>query len=318
MLHTCYNVGNRRMPKVTHLDHPFARRLEAFSKELKGVGEGDVEAVHHARVASRRLRELLPLLELPRDQTQGLARRLRKATKQLGKVRELDVQIALIKELREGRHCSPPALAQLRKTAVRARLAARERLSKKCPVPTLERLVGKLGRLSRGLRDDKRSRRTAVTPSTRASLWALDARMARRAARVRTSIDAVGALYAPERLHDVRLAVKKLLYASELVAEVTPRRLDTDIATLKGAQDLLGRLHDLEMLLGRAREVQASFPLSNLVKWRSLDSVVSFLEQGCRQLHARYMRERTGLIAVTSRLVSGAPESEPVAERAVS
>jgi hypothetical protein len=39
---------------------------------------------------------------------------------------------------------------------------------------------------------------------------------------------------------------------------------------------------------------------------------------GCRQLHALYMRERTSLIAVTSRLVSGASESEPVAERAVS
>jgi CHAD domain len=155
-------------------------------------------------------------------------------------------------------------------------------------------------------------------PLNASSLWALDARVARRAARVRTSIDAAGALYAPERLHDVRLAVKKLRYASELVAEVTPRRLDTDIATLKGAQDLLGRLHDLEMLLGRAREVQASFPLSDLVKWRSLDSVVSFLEQGCRQLHPRYGRERTGLIAVTSRLVSGVSESEPVAERAVS
>jgi hypothetical protein len=69
------------MPKVTHLEPPFARRLEAFSKELKEVGEGDVDAVYRARVASRRLRELLPLLELPRDQTQGLARRLRKATK---------------------------------------------------------------------------------------------------------------------------------------------------------------------------------------------------------------------------------------------
>jgi CHAD domain-containing protein len=133
------------MPKVTHLEPPFARRLGAFSKELKKVGEGDVGAVHRARVASRRLRELLPLLGLPRDQTQGLTRRLRKATKQLGKVRELDVQIALIKELRDGRHCSPTPLAQLRITAVRARVSAHEHMSKKCPVPKLERLVGKLG-----------------------------------------------------------------------------------------------------------------------------------------------------------------------------
>jgi CHAD domain-containing protein len=53
----------------------------------------------------------------------------------------------------------------------------------------------------------------------------------------------------PEQLHDARLAVKKLRYAAELVAEVTDRRIDSDIARLKAAQDLLGRLHDLETLL---------------------------------------------------------------------
>lgn len=306
------------MGSATDLEGPFARRLEAFSKELKEIGEGDVGAVHRARVASRRLRELLPLLELSRDQTQGLARRLRKATKQLGKVRELDVQIALIKELRQGRQGTPIALAQLRIAAVRDRVAARDHMSKKCPVRKLERLAHKLARLSSAMRHGTSSRRTAVNRPTRGSLWALDARMARRVARVRTSINAVGALYAPERLHDVRLAVKKLRYAAELVAEVTPRRLDTDIATLKSAQDLLGRLHDVEVLLVRAREVQSSFPLSDLATWRSLDSVVSVLEGECRRLHARYMHERIGLISVTNRLESGASESEPAADRAVS
>src|SRR5262245_55119835 len=308
----------RPMARATHLNGPFARRLEAFRKELKKVGEGDFEAVHRARVASRRLRELLPMLELPRDQTQGLATRLEKATKQLGKVRELDVQIALIGELRGGRQCSPTALAQLRTGAVRARVAAREHMSEKCPVQKLERLAHKLRRLSSALPDDIPSPPGAAISPPRGVLWALDARVARRAGRVRTSIDAVGALYAPERLHDVRLAVKKLRYAAELVAEATSRRLDTDIGTLKRAQDLLGRLHDLEMLLARAREVQSSAPLSDLVKWRSLDSVVSLLERECRQLHARYVRERTSLIDVTNRLVSGAVESQPAADRAVS
>ena len=44
---------------------------------------------------------------------------------------------------------------------------------------------------------------------------------------------AVGALYVPERLHEVRIAVKKLCYAAELVSQVTHRGRAADIAILK-------------------------------------------------------------------------------------
>jgi CHAD domain-containing protein len=303
--------------RATNLYDPFRKRLEAFEKELRDVGKSDVGAIHRVRVASRRLRELLPLLELPRDATRGLARRLRKVTKQLGKVRELDVQTELIKELRESKQSSAAALQQLGTTIAQARVAASERLSEKLPVAKLERLAGKFGRLAKDVEsDDSKSRRKTARNPTPRSLWVLDARVARRASAVRTKVEASGAVYAPEQLHGVRLAVKKLRYAAELVAEVTDRRVATDIATLKAAQDLLGRLHDLETLLVRAREAQPSARLPHLITGRETRSVVRVLEDQCRQLHARYLRERPELMAIANRMGAREPESEPASYRA--
>jgi CHAD domain-containing protein len=303
--------------RTTNLHDPFRRRLEAFEKELRDVGKGDVGAIHGVRVASRRLRELLPLLELPRDATRGLARRLRKVTKQLGIVRELDVQTELIKELRESKQASEAALQQLGTMIAQARVTASERLSEKLPVAKLERLARKLGRFAKDVEsDDPKSRRKTARNPTPRSLWVLDARVARRASVVRTKVEASGAVYAPEQLHAVRLAVKKLRYAAELVAEVTDRRVATDIAALKTAQDLLGRLHDIETLLVRAREAQPSARLPHLITGREPHSVVRVLEAQCRGLHARYVRQRPELIAIANRLGAGAPESEPVRHQA--
>ena len=43
------------------------KRLDRFTRLLPGLEQGDVEALHHTRVASRRLRELLPVLQLDHD-----------------------------------------------------------------------------------------------------------------------------------------------------------------------------------------------------------------------------------------------------------
>jgi CHAD domain-containing protein len=297
------------MPDRTQQYGPFRKRLDAFAHELRRVEEGDVEALHRTRVASRRLRELLPLLELDRDRTRRLTRRLRKVTKQLGRVRELDVLILLIQELAEnGRYC-PMALKRLRAMAAPARDAARERLSANLPTAKLERLALKLERVFEELESDGprsgRNGANGANGSRRAWLWALEARLARRAALVRAAIETAGAVYAPEHLHRVRIALKKLRYTAELAAEATRKRTTADTVALKAAQDLLGRLHDLETLLVRAREAQGSLSPPDLTEWRDLDSLGHVVENDCRQLHARYMCDRTELIAIANRMGAG-------------
>ena len=238
-----------------HLRAPFQKRLGAFTRDLAGVEEGNVEALHRTRVASRRLRELLPLLELDRGVTRKLSRRLRKVTRRLGAVRELDVLTLVIQELAEQVRYTPTALRQLAESVAQERADAREHLAGKLPAAKLERLARTLGRVSERVESREIvSGKERVKGASRAWLWALEASMSRRGECLRTAIDAAGAVYVPERLHAVRIAAKKLRYAAELVAEATHKRITADLAVLKGAQDLLGRLHDLEVLLVRARE----------------------------------------------------------------
>ena len=60
-------------------------------------------------------------------------------------------------------------------------------------------------------------------------------------------------MYLPERLHDVRIAVKKLRYAVELGADASGARREPDLRALKRGQEMLGRMHDLQMLIDRVR-----------------------------------------------------------------
>jgi CHAD domain-containing protein len=56
----------------------------------------------------------------------------------------------------------------------------------------------------------------------------------------------------------VRIALKKLRYATELATEIVGGKVTHDLKILRRAQDTLGRQHDLQMLIEGAREVQAA------------------------------------------------------------
>jgi CHAD domain-containing protein len=296
---------------------PFRKRLDAFARELPDIAQGNVEALHRTRVASRRLRELLPLVELDGETSRRLNRRLRKVTKQLGAVRELDVLMLLIEELQRSSRYAPAALKKVGAAVASARDAARERLTAKLPTAKLERLANRLERATAPFDGDEATfHRPGASGPARGWLWALEARLARRAARVRSTIADAGALYVPERLHDVRIALKKLRYAAELAREAGRRRVTADIAVLKAAQDLLGRLHDLEVLLAWERDVQASSSPPDLTARRELGSLVHAIEDDCRRLHARYMSDRASLIAIADRMGAGRPPTAVVGLRA--
>jgi CHAD domain-containing protein len=144
---------------------PFRKRLDAFAHEVSGVEQGNVEALHRTRVASRRLRELLPLLGMDRDTSQKLNRRLRRVTKQLGIVRELDVLILLIEEFRRNSRYPPVALKNVSLAVGDVRNTARERLTAKLPPAKLQRLAARLGRAARPFEsDDATARRPEPHP----------------------------------------------------------------------------------------------------------------------------------------------------------
>jgi CHAD domain-containing protein len=256
-------------------------------------------------VASRRLRELVPVLELDGETARKLSRRLRRVTRRLGEVRELDVLMLLIEELRRSGRYAASALEQVGREVVRMRVAARERLAAKLPTAKLERVAHELERAAKRLESaDVKSGRADAGRPRQAWRFALEARLARRAAAVQAAVEVAGSMYVPEYLHDVRIALKKLRYAAELLRETRRDRTSADLRVLKDAQDVLGRLHDLEVLLEWVRQVQASLSTPDLTAWRDLGSLTHAIEDDCRLLHARYMRDRAKLIAISDRVAA--------------
>ena len=125
--------------------------------------------------------------------------------------------------------------------------------------------------------------------------WATQARILHRASRLQSAMDQAGVLYASGPLHDVRVAIKKLRYAMELADEIGEAQPGA-AKTLKAAQDLLGRQHDLEVFLMWGRQAQAS--ANKGASWGELVTLTRAIERDCRELHARYIRECPALTAL--------------------
>ena len=266
------------------------QRVAALSRTLPGARRGDVQAVHQARVATRRIREALPLVARGRT-GKSLKKSVRKLTRVLGPVRELDVALMNLDQLRNSGDVSEAAIARLRQlvTEERQRLGAEMiRLISHYNLPKFQK---------KAVEAAARGPEVSGTHDPRRIAAALG-RAARRAEGLHAAIDNAAGIYLPDRLHQVRITVKKLRYALEIAQDLSGSRATARIRTLKRVQDLLGRMHDLEMLIARTRAVQGRSEASNLSLSADLDRLVRRLENECRRLHARYMNERKALLRI--------------------
>jgi hypothetical protein len=130
---------------------------------------------------------------------------------------------------------------------------------------------------------------------------------------LRAAIERAGGIYLPERLHRVRIEAKKLRYALELQRELTHSRSRTHLNRLKSQQDLLGRMHDLEILIDRTRAVQASLAPRHRRAMAELDALIRVLEDECREGHAAYMHTRPALLKLCDTVSLAAGQSRSTA-----
>lgn len=265
------------------------RRLVSLLRAMPAVQEGDEISVHQARVASRRLREALPVLGTTADDA-ALSRarsRVRRITRALGPVRELDVTLSLLAEL-EGKRAAPQrGIARVRRAVTEERDKRRRAMLQEIKPSRLEKLRKRLVKVA--------APETRKEP-TRTAIHEAESQAADRARRLRDAIDEAGSIYLADRLHRVRIGAKKLRYALEIHRELTHSRSTARLNRLKIQQDLLGRVHDLEVLIERTREVQASLPGQNRRAMSELNRLIRALEAECREGHAAYMRGRDQLI----------------------
>lgn len=272
-------------------DALWSKRLEDLTAVWPKFLSGDVKGLHRARVASRRIREALPVVAATasRAKVKRLHKKVREVTRVLGPIRELDVELELIEAADTPGSPHRRALALMRREVASRRRALRKDL-KGHDIVDVDKLMKKLSRIA-----------VACTPQDEEPAdWriALSLRTLRRTRRLRSAVEDAGPLYVPERIHAVRIATKKLRYVLEVVREAGLLQAGPFLRSLKRQQARLGRLHDLQLLLHRVREVESSSQAA--VRLADLTAYADSIDQECRRLHAEFVDERDVLLKIAN------------------
>jgi CHAD domain-containing protein len=282
------------------------QRLVSLLTAMPAAQEGDETSVHQARVASRRLREALPVLgaRADEDALDRVQKRVRRITRALGPVRELDVTLLLLAEL-EGREAAPArAIERVRTAVIEERQKRRQEMLEEITPSRLDKLTRRLVRVAA---PESRSH------VSRNALAEAALKSAERARNLKAAIERAGGIYLADRLHRVRVEAKKLRYAVEIQRELARSRATAGMNRLKTEQDLLGRMHDLEILIDKARGVQSKLNPRDRRGMSELNKLIRLLEAECREGHAAYMHGRPGLVKLCDTVIAAADQLKPTA-----
>ena len=212
---------------------------------------GDAEALHDFRVAMRRLRSTLRAYEPQLDALvpAKLRRRLRDLARATGEARDVEVQVSWLErrrdELPPGRRAGVPwLLAQLTRRRERAYQDIRERIA-----PKFDRLARRLRRALGSVPAPD-----ATLPASLASLIAQlledqGSDLERRLTLIRSSASHAEAHAARIRVKRARYLLEPVVREAKLAAAVVRR--------LKQVQQLLGDLHDLQVVVVRLGDAAA-------------------------------------------------------------
>jgi CHAD domain-containing protein len=283
------------MVSEQRLTQAMAEQVRRFAHALGRARRGEARGVHQARVASRRIREILPLVETwelsGEDESHRRRRRgkdVRRVAAALGAVRELDVTLDLLSAA-STRHTWPPVVVAEVRAGIEADRASR--------VEDLLDALRKVG--ARSFLRDLRRTTAGQAPHGTVLEQAMNARRQSRATLLAATLQALGILYVPDRLHAVRLAAKKLRYSLETQRAVRRAAVARDIRTLTTMQEQLGQLHDLQILQDRLRRAPGP---AHRVDLRRMNADI---ERECRALHARIIARVPAWLRMADRIAEG-------------
>jgi len=229
---------------------------ELRRQERLVLKDHSVDGVHDMRVATRRLRAAMAVyrgvVDVPKA---GGRRRLRWVARRLGRVRDLDVRAALLRERFlphvEGVEAAH-VVAMLRDLRTR-RARAYRRLAKGLRSPRYRRLREALGGW---VREPSFLGEGEVA----AARWMAEA-ADHAAQRVSLHEAMRGSQPSAESLHDLRIAVKWLRYTLDFHGESCGLAYDAERALTRDLQDCLGEMRDHDLLLARlARQGEGAWP----------------------------------------------------------
>lgn len=265
-------------------------RARDLTRHLASAIEGDRRGVHQGRVASRRLRESLPVAGRGREGAKNARKSFREITRALGPVRELDVALGHLEDGLEGARIPRVTIERVRAHVLAERERRRERMLARLERVDVAGAVDRVERIAGG----------SITLKPAAG-ETLAERVRLRAQSLSMEIDKAGTLYDPDRLHAIRIAAKKLRYALEVAAAASVANVASDLTLLKRAQETLGVMHDYQVLLAHVAAVADATP-KGTPGAAGLKAMAAAYDRECRKLHAVYLKMRPRLTASAARL----------------
>ncbi|MBF0408975.1 MAG: CHAD domain-containing protein [Candidatus Riflebacteria bacterium] len=243
------------------------RLLDAFRDEFKRVGsEWTADSIHDLRVSCRRLRSALLLFSPYYDSNVYL--RYRKSLKvfmnRLSTLRDIDVQLEMLGEMDK-----PKAEYLLQKWHDLIRF-----------------LTEKKQKLDRDLQKYIKRRSAILSFNLPAPVKGCDMSSAdafpllfdKKVMETKSLISEVNwekPFSSQEALHSVRIAFKKLRYTLEIFKSLSHSKADKIIENLKHTQDLLGWIHDCDVMYAEVRKlVKRHYKFIKTQYFNKLDSVI--------------------------------------------
>jgi CHAD domain-containing protein len=230
------------------------RQVTQLAEQLDGVRAAeDIEFVHRARVATRRLRTALRMFRecFGRKKVRRWRRAIRRVTMSLGNARDRDVQIEYLcgtLSALGAKECFPGVarvLVQLERD--------RERFQREV-VEAADRLEAE-GILREMRRATKKAyRKTAAGPCCLPcgqALAEIKHHVLRQLNELLQHEDSLADPKDREHHHIMRIAAKRLRYTLEISRPMCPGRLDEAVDGIKRLQTLLGDLHDCDVWLAQ-------------------------------------------------------------------
>ena len=267
----------------------FQEQIKILRAQMPGVRDGRLDCIHDARIATRRIRELLPLTHewQRRDDADELFTRFKRMGQSLGRVRDADAGIELIKYLESRVSGAAPSLVLVRQRQERTRLLLMRRLVKRFERLAVEQ---ELALLAGGAVWHRARLWVKMTGSWRKQLRHL---LAERAQGASDAIADASGVYFPNRTHQTRIAIKKLRYAAEIAARTGVMADAPLIRDLKKSQDVLGDLHDRQMLIDELRDVAVE---GDGIDGAEIRLVAQVAEAEINDLYGRFLGRRSQLL----------------------
>jgi triphosphatase len=237
--------------------------LHHVLENLSGISRGDSEAVHQARVGLRRLRTIIAIFDdMVADKRRDIIKReLKWAAGALSPARDLDVLIGEIDKCRD-RVDTVSNLQEQQKVLGRKREAIYRETSQVLDSRRFRTLLLDVsGWIETGdwlTMPDKTVRKLRNRRIRRFATEEISLRR-KKILKLGRHLDRLS----PVRRHKLRIAGKKLRYATEFFADLFPGKseakcLHNMIDSLKDLQDALGALNDIEGRKALTRKVNRS------------------------------------------------------------